>query len=105
MIVAEPQRNLLRASPPKRPGWMIRSGPLVRPYDTFTFLLPCVHTYATVCALCGAWRPRLKRHKDVVVTGVGRDTVGIGVGSDILQPQVRPGIDDAKHRTVGHVSG
>src|SRR5439155_19069653 len=41
----------------------------------------------------------------MIVTGIDRDAMRIGVGGDILQPLVRLGINDAEYRPGGHISG
>src|SRR6266849_2507450 len=89
----------------KKPGPIIGSGlPGSRLRRTSPLLLR-IDADATVRALGRADPARLQRHKDVIVTGLDCNAVRIGVGSDILQPLVGLGINDAQDRPGGHVSG
>src|SRR5207245_7350478 len=57
-----------------------------------SLLLLRIDSNATEIGEGPARRTWLKRHKDVIRDGIGRDAVGIGSRGNILKPGVRDGI-------------
>src|SRR5580704_14960255 len=68
-------------------------------------LLLSVDPDTTVRALGGAPCARLQGHEHMIVRGINGHAVGIGVGDDILQPEIGASINDAEHGPSRHVSG
>src|SRR5579864_1022810 len=58
----------------------------------------------TVAALRGARSTCLQGYKSVVVGGIDSNAVRIGIGRNVFQPNISPGIDDAHNRAVGHIA-
>jgi hypothetical protein len=78
--------------------------PILRTGANHTPLLLRYDADATVAALRGTDSANLHWHKSVIVTRVYRDAVRIGIGRDVLQPEVASGINDTQNRAIGHVS-
>ena len=66
-------------------------------------LLLGINTDTTIGALCRADSTRLQGHEHVIVGGIDRDAVRVGIGGHVHQPRPRLGIDDSHHRSVRHI--
>ena len=62
------------------------------------------NTNTTVAALRAADPAGLHGHKSVIRAGIDRDAMRIGIGRNVLQPEVTNSIDNAHDRAIGHVS-
>src|SRR5579871_121130 len=82
-----------------------RAEALARVFSPDRDLLLRKHADATVAALRRADSARLQGHKCVIVTGIHRDAMRVRIGSNVLQPLVRRGVDDTHHWSTRHVAG